>query len=394
MVGTLTTGQLITNKSMIKHWIMFIGAVTFYLCLAPSAEAHPATGIVIDRAGNVYFSDLETIWKISADGKLTVFLAGQRGRHVHELAIDEQDNIFGGDVSYNPVSKGWPSAIWKMTPDGKITYLLETTETPPRGMSVWRDRAGNSYWVDQNNHTKTQTLLLRRTPEGLVTTLAGGAYGHADGRGMAAKFSSIGGMAFGPDGNLYLSDSASIRKVTMEGIVTTIASGLDFRDGKDQPRFLSGLSGSLTGLTVARDGSVYVADSGNRRLLKVTPEGKTEVILRTEPPFFPNGVAAAGNDLYVLEVGLTLPNISSGPRVRKISGDGKQTILATIGSTENRTVKTPIAVRAGVTAENALVLVSGDGRWRYALAIIGFAILSSVFLVCRNKQRDKRRARA
>ena len=379
---------------MIKHFLMFIGAAAFCLCQVTSVDAHPATGIVVDRAGNVYFSDLETIWKISTDGKLTIFLAGQRGRHVHELAIDEQDNIFGGDVSYNPDTKGWPSAIWKMTTEGEITYLLETTETPPRGMSIWRDRKGNSYWVDQNNHTKTQTLLLKRTPEGVVTTLAGGAYGHADGKGTDAKFSSVGGMAFGPDGSLFLSDAASIRKVTMEGIVTTIASGLGFRDGKDQPRFLSGLSGSLTGLTVARNGIIYVADSENRRLLKVTPEGKTEVILRTEPPFFPNGVAAAGNDLYVLEVGFTLPNISSGPRVRKISGDGKQTILATVGSSENHPSKTPLAVRAGVTAENALVLVSGDGRWRYALAMISLATLSIVILIWRNRQRHKRRARA
>jgi sugar lactone lactonase YvrE len=379
---------------MIKRWLMFIGAAMFCLCLATSAAAHPATGIVVDRAGNVYFSDLETIWKISTDGKLTVFLPGQRGRHVHELAIDEQDNIFGGDVSYNPVSKGWPSAIWKMTTDGKITYLLETTETPPRGMSIWRDHAGNSYWVDQNNHTKTQTLLLKRTPEGVVTTIAGGPYGHADGKGTAAKFSSVGGMAFGPDGSLFLSDGASIRKVTMEGIVTTIASGLEFRDGQDRPRFLSGLSGSLTGLTVARDGIVYVADAGNRRLFKVTPEGKAEVILRTDPPFFPNGVAVAGSDLYVLEVGFTLPNISSGPRVRKISADGKQTILATVGAAEDDTGKTPFAIRAGVTAESALVFVSGDGRWRYALAIVGLATLSVAVLIWRNRQRGKARARA
>jgi len=365
---------------------MFIGAAAFCLCLVTSAGAHPATGIVVDRAGNVYFSDLEAIWKIGTDGKLTVFRAAQRGRHVHELAIDAEDNIYGGDVSYNPATEGWPSAIWKMTTDGKTSYLLETTEVPPRGLSIWRDRAGNSYWVDQNNHTKTQTLLLKRTPEGVVTTLAGSAYGHSDGRGTAAKFGSVGGMAFGPDGSLYLSDGASIRKVTMEGTVTTVGSGLDFRDRKDQPRFLSGLSGSLTGLAVASDGTVYAADSGNRRLLKVTPDGKIEAILRTEPPFFPNGVAVTGNDLYVLEVGFTLPNISSGPRVRKISADGKQTILATVGAN----VSGPLALRAGVTAENALVLVSGDGRWRYAIAVLSLGILSVVILIWRNKQRGNR----
>ena len=216
---------------------------SFCWLLAANAVAHPATGIVVDRAGNVYFSDLETIWKLSTDGKLAVFREGQRGRHIHELAIDDQDNIYGADVSYNPNTKGWPSNVWKMTPNGKSTYLLETTENPPRGISIWRDRDGNMFWVDQNNHTKTQTLLLKRTPAGVVSTLAGSSYGHADGKGNSAKFSSVGGMAIGVDGSIYLSDGAFVRKVAMDGTVTTIGSGLNFREWADQPRFRHGFIG-------------------------------------------------------------------------------------------------------------------------------------------------------
>ena len=354
-----------------------------------TAIAHPATGIVVDRSGNIYFSDLETIWKFSKGGSLTVFRAGQRGRHVHELAIDYEDNIYGADVSYNPATRGWPSAIWKMTPDGKISYLLESTENPPRGLSIWRDRAGNSYWLDQNNHTKSQTLLLKRTPKGLVTTLAGGAYGHADGKGTASRFGSVGGMAFGSNGSLYLTDGVSIRRVTLDGDVTTIVNRLNFRDGRDQPRFLSGSAEGLTGLSVASDGTIYAADSANRRLLKITPEGIPEVILHTEPPYFPNGVAAAGDNLYVLEVGFTLPNISSGPRVRKISADGRQTILTTVGADDKDTRETPLAVRAGVTAENTLVLLSRDGRWRYLIAIMSLGIISIVILLWQRKRRAR-----
>jgi len=174
--------------------------------LAETASAHPATGIVVDRAGNVYFSDLETIWKLDANSKKTVFRAGVNGRHVHELSIDDGGNVYGADLSYNPNTKTWPSAVWKMTPEGKFSYLMEPTESPPRGMSIWLDRAGNMYVIDQNNHTKTQTLVLRRTSDGKVSTLAGSAYGHRDGRGVDAHFGSVGGMAFGPDGNLYLAD--------------------------------------------------------------------------------------------------------------------------------------------------------------------------------------------
>ncbi len=218
--------------------------------LPANAPAHPATGIVVDHAGNVYFSDLETIWKLDPKGTKTVFRAGVNGRHVHELAIDDDGNIYGADVSYNPANQTWPSAIWKMTPEGKFSYLLEPTVNSPRGMSIWRDRAGNTYFIDQNNHTKTQTLLLRRDPDGKVTTLAGSAYGHKDGSGAAAHFGSVGGMAFGPDGSLYLADGGSVRRVSMDGIVTTIAKDLNFKTREDRSTLSGNTHGSLTGLSV------------------------------------------------------------------------------------------------------------------------------------------------
>jgi len=118
----------------------------------------------------------------------------------------------------------------------------------------------------------------------------------------------------------------------------------------------------------------------------VTPDGKVDTLLRTEPPYFPNGVAAVGQDVYVLEIGFTLPNISSGPRVRKISADGSQKILVTLGETNDG--KQLLAARAGVAAENTLTLVSRDGRWRYSLALSILA-LSLVMLAWRRKRRAR-----
>jgi sugar lactone lactonase YvrE len=357
------------------------------MLFAPTtAKAHPASGIVVDRAGNIYFSDLETVWKLDLQGKLSVFRQSVRGRHVHELAIDQQDNIYGADVSYE--SQKWISDVWSMTPEGKFTYLLSPTNDPPRGMSIWRDRAGNMYLVDQNNHLKQRTLLLRRAPDGTVITFAGGAYGHEDGKGTAAKFSSVGGMAFGPDDSLYLTDGSSVRKVTMDGNVTTVARDLTVRTPEDKPTLFGGSYGSLAGLAVNFEGNIYVADAGNRRLLKVSHDGKVDVALRTEPPYFPNGVAAFGRDLFVLEVGFTLPNISIGPRIRKITSDGKSEILATVGS-EGAVggFKASLAQNVGVNAESAMQFLFE--RSTYAVVTLAVAVVSLIVLI-RQRQRRQR----
>ena len=358
--------------------------------LSTRLEAHPATGIVADRTGNVYFSDLETIWKLDANGKKSVFRPGVNGRHVHELSIDEEGNIYGADISYNPTNKTWPSNVWKMTPAGKFTYLLETTEHPPRGMSIWRDRAGNMYFIDQNNHTKTQTLLLRRGPDGTVTTLAGSAYGHKDGSGAAANFGSVGGMTFGRDGSLYLTDGTSVRRVLMDGRVTTIAKDLNFKTREDRPTLFGGAHGNLTGLTVDANGNVYAADAGNRRLLKITTDGKVEVVYRTEPPFFPNGVfATTAGEVYVLEVGFALPSTWSGPRVRKLSG-GKNEIVAAVGTDAPSGVKAAVAEQVGSSAETVIEFFYLGGVTRLIVILLSLGLIVSSLVVWKRKRQPPR----
>ena len=69
--------------------------------------AHPAWGIVVDHQKQVFFSDLESVWKIDRQGKFSVFRQGESGRHVHDLSIDQADNIYGLDESYNPETKSF-----------------------------------------------------------------------------------------------------------------------------------------------------------------------------------------------------------------------------------------------------------------------------------------------
>ena len=314
--------------------ITITAIITLYVFLAGSVSAHPAWGIVVDRNNQIYFSDLETIWKIDAQGKLTVFRAGVSGRHIHELTMDEGGNLYGADYTYEPETQRYINAIWKMTPAGAFTYLLAPTDNPSQGISIWRDCRGNMYSVEQNNHTKRETLLMRRTPDGSVTRLAGGSYGHADGQGRAAKFQSVNGMAWGMDGALYLADDMSVRRVAMDGTVKTLAADLD-KKALDNVSGDEDSYGGLMGITIDAAGNVYVADYRNRRVVKIDSAGKVSTIVRAEPPFSPTGVTMdkRGN-LYVLEVGFTPPRTFSGPRVRKFARDGHLTTLATVGQAE------------------------------------------------------------
>jgi hypothetical protein len=309
---------------------------------------------------------------------------------VHELTIDDQDNIYGEDVSYEPATKKWISDVWKMTPSGALTYIVAPATDPPRALTMWRDREGNTYFIDQNNHLKQRTLLLRRSPDGQVTTFAGGAYGHRDGKGTDAQFSSVGGLAFGADGSLYLTDGVSLRKVTMDGTVTTVATSLNARTSEDKPVLFEGLYGSLAGLTVNADGIVYLADAGNRRLLKINPDGQVAVVLRADPPFFPNGAfATLSGDVYVLEVGFTLPNITSGPRVRKITPDGKNVVLTVVGQENGQSTGSAVVERVGLSLETALAFFINAGRKTYGVIALTFVFIGSAAWVLRRRRRQQ-----
>src|SRR5215210_3742325 len=102
------------------------------------AWAHPAWGIAVDRDNQIYFSDLETIWRIDAQGQLSVIRAGVSGRHTHELTIDESGNLYGDELTYESATGRYTSALWKMTPAGDFAYTLAPTSSPPKGMSLWR----------------------------------------------------------------------------------------------------------------------------------------------------------------------------------------------------------------------------------------------------------------
>ena len=127
------------------------------------------------------------------------------------------------------------------------------------------DASGTTYIAD-----KTNNLIRKISPAGVVTTLAGsGSSGSADGTGAAATFNAPQGIAADGAGNLYIADTGSnkIRKIVIStGVVTTFA-------GTGASGYLNGTGSSATfsaptGLAIY-SGYIYVADAGNHKIRKI-----------------------------------------------------------------------------------------------------------------------------
>jgi sugar lactone lactonase YvrE len=191
--------------------------------------------------------------------------------------------------------------------------------------------SGNLYVAD----TASQVIRVI-TPTGVVSTLAGtaGMAGFANGTGTAASFFNPTGVAVDANGNVYVADSGNnaIRKITMPGaVVSTLAgSGLV---GATNAVGTSASFDNPNGVAVDTVGNVYVADTYNYLIRKITPTGsvstfagagKAATAFSDGPAlqatfYFPSGVAAYAGNVYVAD--------SGGGRIRLISG-GQVTTFA------------------------------------------------------------------
>jgi sugar lactone lactonase YvrE len=353
--------------------ITIAAGIMLYVLLAADVAAHPAWGIVVDHNNQIYFSDIETIWKIDAQGKLTVFRAGLSGRHTHEINIDESDNLYGVDNSYEPATQRSTVALWKMTPAGAFSYVVAPTSDPPKAMTSWKDHAGNSYYVGESDNSGREIFVLKRTPDGTVTTLAGNRKAGDEYRQVTLY--SVGGMAFGTDGALYFTDNSNVRKVTMDGEMTLLAGNVAVENRADSPMSDSALT-RLFGIAVDAQGAAFVADYGNRQILKIAPGGAVSTVARAERPWSPTGVAFKDGNLYILEFGFTPPSTYI-PRVRKLSSDGSITLLATVGENAGVAVaESPAAGSShGITGRSYILLCVG--LTFFALAVVVWLVRRS-----------------
>ncbi len=268
--------------------------------LAGSAGSADGTGsaarfdtprsLVVDAASNLYVADTfnNTIRKITPAGVVST-LAGMAGSggaadgtgsaarfsSPHGLAIDTAGNVYVA---------GFAPTIRKITPAGVVTTLAGSAGSQGTAdgtgsaarfrqpLDLALDSAGNVYVADGGS----SATIRKVTPAGVVTTLAGlaGSFGSVDGSGTAARFGDPRGIAVDAADNIYVSDRSNhnLRKVTLAGDVTTLA-GLAGNPGSSDGTGTAARFNGPLGVAVDAAGNVYVADSKNQSVRKVTPAG-------------------------------------------------------------------------------------------------------------------------
>ncbi len=313
---------------MNRPHLITLGVVLILLGLPSSGQAHPGWGIAVDSEGSVYFTDIErlTIWKRLPDGTLQ---AAVTNVWTHHIFLDAQDNLYFEREEYRG-NVGPYNSFWKRNPAGEQTLLIPPTldRTIFAGENAVIDASGNIYFPHRNRNS-----LIKRYPDGAQTVLAGDdTSGRQDGQGAEARFTQINAMTMGPEAAIYVTDGDAVRKITLDGTVTTLASDL-LTIPPDDPFFDDGGFNDMHGLSVDTQGIIYVAYHGNRRLLQVTPDGTVSELYHAPAPWSPMGVATVGDDLYILETGWSGDIGHFGPRLRKRSSDGT---LITLGDIDPR----------------------------------------------------------
>lgn len=204
------------------------------------------------------------------------------------LTIDAADTLYIADGTGNTIRKITPSAL-VTTLAGSSTGALGSADgigsaarfSFPAGIAV--DLAGNVYVGDYNNNN-----IRKITPAGVVTTLAGLAglrnYGFVDGTGSAARFDGPTGVAVDAAGNLFVADSYNdaIRLVTPDGVVTTLAGGTGVGENVDGP-LLQARFYSPSDVALDPNGILYVADSLNCTIRRITRAIITPPVIAVAP---------------------------------------------------------------------------------------------------------------
>jgi hypothetical protein len=310
----------------------------------PKLPSSPKS-IVVDSKDNVIMHVYRgRIMKLTADGKLSDITEDIRKDikkapypSCNAMAIDAQDNIYMADESL----------IWKLTPDGKVTLFagvpfVNRVKDGPLQTAQFRsiefieiDPAGTIYVAERDNTNKDNLgdfyLIRKIDTNGLVTTLVNTR------ENPALQTRWIAGMGIDAAGNLYLSDGAGrcIKKLATSGTITTIAGLCGKRDF--HPVYVQGDVSKAElmapeDILINKKGEVIFADGRLHRIIKIA-DNKVATIAGGSV-IQPNSVNMGGRAQEGYKDGKALTALFNFPLGCDIAIDSRQNIYIIDGGND------------------------------------------------------------
>jgi hypothetical protein len=266
--------------------------IIFSLLLSSSLVAHPGIGIVKDSRGNIYYTDLFRVWKITADGNKTAVVSNV---HTHELFMDANDDLYGEHLWYNgEQADTWGHYAWCLLNTGKLDTVIKPTAGFLTDYSFVRDGGGNMYWVQRFTTTK----FKKKTPDGRIMIIGEG------------KFKHVKWLYATTNGTIYFADLTDLYKLA-DGKFTLLAKGLHERTSVFE---YASLKHNVYGIWTDKYENIYVAIHGGQVVKKITQTGEISNVVYTSGTWRPdNGIFDDAGNLWLLE-----SNAANEVRVRKI----------------------------------------------------------------------------
>lgn len=258
----------------------------FLLLLLPLiGQAHPGIGIVKDSKGNIYYTDLKQVWRITKGNK-TVIVPNV---HTHELYVDQNDHLYGEGGYYDDKAVKFYHYLWMYRPNGQIDTVIGMKEAYVlQDFSLARDRKGNQYYIKRFliPHTDTNHIY-QVSPEGKETIFATG------------NFKNVNWLHPQDDGCLfYVSDNA-IYKVDTLGNIRLVKKHVG--NTKPSLRF-SGNNIMIWGVWQDNAKNIYAAVFSDQTVKRIDAAGNMTDIYKSKGNWAPlHGVYDSDNNLWVLE---------------------------------------------------------------------------------------------
>jgi uncharacterized protein (TIGR03437 family) len=313
------------------------------------------TSVAFDAAGNIYIGERGGLREVLPDGTITSIAKGDIGfpYGVGGVAVDASGNIFVTEPERDNVRKISPARVITILPVG-ASY--------PQGLAI--DSGGNLYIADHDNDR-----IAVVAPSGAVSTLAGvchppfpvtlcpSGFSGDGGPAVNATFALPYGVGVDPLGNVYVADTGNrrIRKISASRIIDTVAgNGTESYSGDGGPASKAQLGGP-SGASFDSTGNLYFADAQNDRIRKIAPDGTITTIAGTGTPGFSGDGGPAINAQL---------NLSSAPdgQVGVTFDPAGNFYIADVGNHRIRKISSEGTITTAATATGPDVAADGSGN--------------------------------